>query len=47
MGFRDIHAFNLALLAKQTWRLIHQNHSLFFRVYKAQTSQIVCLWKLS
>ena len=47
MGFWDIHAFNLALLAKQTWRLIHQNHSLFFRVYKAHTSQIVCLWKLS
>ena len=36
MGFRDIHALNLALLAKQTWWLIHQNHSLFFRVYKAQ-----------
>ena len=36
MGFRDIHALNLALLAKQTWWLIHQNHSLFFWVYKAQ-----------
>lgn len=36
MGFRDIQAFNLALLAKQTWRLIHNNHSLFFHVYKAR-----------
>ena len=36
MGFRDLHAFNLAMLAKQAWRLIHENHSLFYRVYKAR-----------
>ena len=36
MGFRDVLAFNLAMLAKQAWRLIHNNQSLFYRVYKAR-----------
>ncbi|KAF3961764.1 hypothetical protein CMV_013647 [Castanea mollissima] len=36
VGFRDIHAFILAMLAKQAWRLIHGTHSLFYRVYKAR-----------
>ena len=35
MGFRDIHAFNLAMLVKQAWSLIHETHLLFYRVYKA------------
>ena len=30
VGFCDIHAFNLAMLAKQAWRLIHGTHSLFY-----------------
>ena len=36
MGFRDIHAFNLAMLAKQAWCLIYETHYLFYRVYKAR-----------
>ena len=35
MDFRDIHAFNHAMLAKQAWRLVTSTHSLFYRVYKA------------
>lgn len=36
MGFRDINAFNLAMLAKQAWCLVIGSHSLFFQVYKAR-----------
>jgi len=36
LWFQDIHVFNLAMLAKQAWRLIHGMHSLFYCVYKAR-----------
>ena len=39
MGFCDIHAFNLAMLAKQAWRLIHTTHSLFYRMYVTPQTQ--------
>ena len=36
MGFRDLKAFDIALLAKQGWRLQNCPNSLFHRVYKAK-----------
>uniref|UniRef100_A0A2N9HAL6 Reverse transcriptase domain-containing protein n=1 Tax=Fagus sylvatica TaxID=28930 RepID=A0A2N9HAL6_FAGSY len=36
MGFRDLEAFNLTLLAKQGWWLIHDLTSLFTAVFKAK-----------
>ena len=33
MGFRDLHAFNLAILAGQAWRLIHNPTYLCARYY--------------
>lgn len=39
LGFRDLHSFNLALLAKQGWRLLNQPHSLLASVLKAKYYQ--------
>ncbi|KAM1007485.1 hypothetical protein ACFX11_004169 [Malus domestica] len=36
LGFKDLYAFNLALLAKQGWRLLHQPNSLVVRIFKAR-----------
>ena len=40
MGFRDLKAFNVALLAKQGWRLQTCTNSLFHRVFQAKYSQL-------
>ncbi|KAL0413688.1 UNVERIFIED_CONTAM: hypothetical protein Sradi_1570500 [Sesamum radiatum] len=36
MGFRDLHAFNLAILSKQVWRLLFFPNSLLNRVLRAR-----------
>ena len=36
MGFRNLQAFNLAMLAKQGWRILTNPNSLMARVYKAK-----------
>jgi len=34
LGFRDLEAFNLALLAHQVWRLLNAEHSLAYKLSK-------------
>lgn len=36
MGFKNLHEFNLALLAKQGWQIMHEINSLWARVIKAR-----------
>ncbi|XP_019171157.1 PREDICTED: uncharacterized protein LOC109166713 [Ipomoea nil] len=40
LGFKDLRAFNLAMLGKQAWRLLTNTDSLVARVYKARIQRI-------
>jgi hypothetical protein len=36
LGFRDLHSFNLAMIAKQGWNIMTKPHSLVAKLYKAR-----------
>ena len=36
MGFLDLRAFNLAMLAKQGWRMVQYKDSLLYQCFKAR-----------
>jgi hypothetical protein len=36
MGFRDLQAFNLAMIAKQGWNILTKPHTLVAKLYKAR-----------
>ncbi|KAF5470852.1 hypothetical protein F2P56_011340 [Juglans regia] len=36
MGFKELETFNMAMLAKQAWRLLQNKESLFHKLYAAR-----------
>ncbi|XP_027102977.1 uncharacterized protein [Coffea arabica] len=46
LGFRDLHEYNLALSAKQLWRILTRPNLLMSKVIKARYFKGVSLWKM-
>ena len=46
MGFKDLRYFNLAMLAKQGWRLMQDEGTLLFKCLKARYFPRCHFWKL-
>lgn len=47
LGFRDFHAFNLAMLGKQWWRLMQNVNSLSFQVFQGKYLNGKDHWKVT
>ncbi|XP_062013599.1 uncharacterized protein LOC133729988 [Rosa rugosa] len=45
MGFKNIYAYNLAMLGKQGWRLFSNPHSLIAQLYKARYHPTCSFWE--
>lgn len=45
LGFRDLHSLNLAFLAKQGWKLLHEPNSLFQRLFKGKYFHNSSFWE--
>ncbi|XP_062005887.1 uncharacterized protein LOC133723071 [Rosa rugosa] len=45
MGFKNIYAYNLAMLAKQGWRLVSNPHSLIAKLFKARYHPNSSFWE--
>ncbi|XP_061993825.1 uncharacterized protein LOC133711745 [Rosa rugosa] len=45
MGFKDLYAYNLAMLGKQGWRILSNPHSLIAKLYKAKYFPHCSFWE--
>nr|XP_027077070.1 uncharacterized protein LOC113700836 [Coffea arabica] len=45
LGFRELHEFNLALLAKQLWRILTRPNLLMSKIMKARYFKGTSIWK--
>jgi hypothetical protein len=43
MGFRDLHAFNLAMIAKQRWNILTKPHTLVAKLWMTNLCGLIML----